>query len=511
VSGDLTVTDDLILNNNYGGIRWEVVEAPDNTWSASVSSCGTSCSSLGTGNYTYQVSFITANGETNVIMGNREQVTTTAGSDQQVTITLPTCNDSRIIGRKIYRTVVNETAEWRKALYLATVNDCTTTTYVDTASDASLSSPYQPYVNTTSKWLVDGDGNRMFYWGTQGLHSNFFIGWNAGNTTITGYANQMWGSKAGMNITNGDSNIGIGDQAMLNLTTSADSTAVGALACHNLTTGIDNVCIGSTTNAGTTGSGNTSVGAYSGASLSTGGSNTAIGHYALNAQDTESYETAIGKGALQTITSGGGRNTAVGSFSGKNLVDGTGNIFLGYQAGSALTQAGSGTLSNNIIIGTYACSASGTLCNPTTMSDILWIDGSNNDPPLIYGEFDTRRMVVYGLLSTGNETTTLAAGADKLNPSYGSITVTADSGGNTIYGIKSTAPAAGTKLTIIFNSSGGTLTIPDDPNCDDAGGPKTQYYVSVQLTADWIPNSTNDTLTLMSNGTCWIEVSRSDN
>jgi hypothetical protein len=349
-------------------------------------------------------------------------------------------------------------------------------TYTDTTTDSSLGSSSYCYSENRSGGRFftrdgDNDGNN------DGLisigESNVVIGWNAGEVSSGHYANVLIGAYAGQHMSldpepteshNANSNTCIGGNACKQVTTGNDMTCIGANACASLT------------NVPTS--------------------------------------AAFGSGALTNLTSGNGKNVAIGNFAGAGLINGVGNVFLGHNAGRALTQPLAGSISGNIIIGTDACSldttGSGGLCDADNMSNILWIDGYNNDPPLIYGNFEYRTLSLNGLVSTGNESITLGAGDDKLNPTRGSLTVTADAGGNTIYGIKSVVPAGGTQLTLIY-AGGGTLTIPDDPNCDDAGGPKSSYYPSIQLTADWIPNSANDTLTLISNGTCWVELSRSDN
>ena len=107
--------------------------------------------SVNVGTHYYFVTYTTAIGETNA--GTNLAVTTTLGN-QTVNLTIPTSTDPRVTGRKIYRTVVGGTVDWE--YYLATVSDNTSTTYVDTIADASLTgAPGQSYrVNSTSKYLI---------------------------------------------------------------------------------------------------------------------------------------------------------------------------------------------------------------------------------------------------------------------------------------------------------------------------------------------------------------------
>jgi hypothetical protein len=110
-------------------------------------------SGLQTGVYKYAVSYLTQGGETPV--GPLASVTTTSGN-QQVTLSNipiapaqplnPGVATNTVIGRNIYRSLVNGSA----LALLATIPDNSTTTYIDNASDASLSAqPVPPSLNTS--------------------------------------------------------------------------------------------------------------------------------------------------------------------------------------------------------------------------------------------------------------------------------------------------------------------------------------------------------------------------
>ena len=130
------------------------------------------------------------------------------------------------------------------------------------------------------------------------------------------------------------------------------------LSAGNLTmTGEFNTFIGyASGNANTSGYNNAFLGAYAGNINSTGHDNTFLGH------EAGSYNTT------------GYNNTYIGSYAGYFNDSGIGNVFIGYNAGY----------------------------NETT-SNKLYIDNSDTDTPLIYGEFDTNIVTVHGNLGIGTK------------------------------------------------------------------------------------------------------------
>ena len=110
--------------------------------------------------------------------------------------------------------------------------------------------------------------------------------------------------------------------------------------------------------------------------------NIAIGGYALKTNTSGQANMAIGTYSLQNST--GDFNAAIGYGSGINTTTGNNNVFIGYSAGYNIT-----TGSNNVMIGNYA---GGT----TNVSDKLFIDNSDTDSPLIWGDFGNNRAVING-------------------------------------------------------------------------------------------------------------------
>ena len=112
---------------------------------------------LGLGVYKYALTLLTQGGETTP--GPLVQVTTTS-SNQAVNLAsiplgplaqaLPAVGTNTVIGRNIYRTLAGGST----LCLLATLADNTTTTYLDTASDASLANmPQPPLINTSGIML----------------------------------------------------------------------------------------------------------------------------------------------------------------------------------------------------------------------------------------------------------------------------------------------------------------------------------------------------------------------
>ena len=117
----------------------------------------------------------------------------------------------------------------------------------------------------------------------------------------------------------------------------------------------------------TTGSSNTFVGHAAGRNNVTGSSNAFLGQSA-GYSNTGSSNTSLGYTAGYSNTTGN-RNTFVGYAAGLNNATGSGNVFLGRSAG--YYEAG---------------------------SDRLYIANSNTTTPLIYGEFDTPKVILNGNL-----------------------------------------------------------------------------------------------------------------
>lgn len=92
----------------------------------------TATGSLGAGAYRYKITYVTAFGETAAGTASNS-VTPGAGGSAQLT-GIPTWSDKNVLSRNIYRTASGGSTY----ALLASINDNTTTTYIDTVADASL-------------------------------------------------------------------------------------------------------------------------------------------------------------------------------------------------------------------------------------------------------------------------------------------------------------------------------------------------------------------------------------
>jgi trimeric autotransporter adhesin len=129
---------------------------------------------------------------------------------------------------------------------------------------------------------------------------------------------------------------------------------------------------------------NTFVGVNAGYHNSAGIHNTAIGVNA-GVNNTASDNTFLG------FESGynnyeGHQNTYVGSDAGYTNIGGASNTYIGYKAGYYNTGG------SNVFIGNNAGAGTGSY----STSNKLYIANSNTTTPLIYGEFDTSKIIING-------------------------------------------------------------------------------------------------------------------
>ena len=144
--------------------------------------------------------------------------------------------------------------------------------------------------------------------------------------------------------------------------TGTHCTAVGHNTLTNNSTGSRNTAIGADAlQSITTGSFNTALGNRALASATNSSANVAVGYEALGASVLNKYpNVAVGYQALQFLNdSNHGANVAVGYQSLGKLINGTGNVAIGFKADGGNQDIGGAMLgnttgSNNIIIGNQA-------------------------------------------------------------------------------------------------------------------------------------------------------------
>jgi hypothetical protein len=264
-----------------------------------------------------------------------------------------------------------------------------------------------------------------------GSISNTFLGYNAGNLSMTGGLNTAAGSQTLQSNTTGCCNTASGANALISNNTGSANTAMGEGSLYTNSTGNNNTAIGryalisNTTGSAntatgsnalqnnTTGFDNTAVGTEALFSnigggvpgLPTGISNTAVGRSALRANTTGKDNTAVGTEALFSNTTdgllAGWENTAVGRSALRANTTGVGNIASGFFAllsnttGNYNTASGRNALQNNTTGGGNTASGLVALVNNTT---------GNNNTASGSGALETN--------TTGVRNTAIGAGAD---------------------------------------------------------------------------------------------------
>ena len=230
----------------------------------------------------------------------------------------------------------------------------------------------------TGLLIYQTDGSPGFYFyngsswvvvGSESMSINDLSDGKAGGNSV------FLGSGAGA-VDNGSNNynVGVGNDALNKNTTGLCNTAIGMSSLYSNTGGRYNIAIGKTSlYNSTTGNFNVAVGSESLKYNTTGCSNTTIGDMSLYSSTTGNYNAAVGAEALFINTSGG-HNTAIGSLAGYSN-NGSGNVFLGYQAGK-----------------------------DESNSNKLYIENSESGSPLIYGEFDNNLLKFNGSLELANGT-----------------------------------------------------------------------------------------------------------
>jgi trimeric autotransporter adhesin len=245
--------------------------------------------------------------------------------------------------------------------------------------------------NNTSGVYNSFFGDSTGYMNSTG-YDNTFIGGKAGysNTTSwfntfvgamtgyynTGYYNTALGAKAFYSNTSGTANVALGNRTLSSNTTGGSNTATGESALYLNTTGNSNVANGQDAlYSNINGYSNTAVGVNSLYTNSSGYGNSAFGMAAMINNKRGYYNTAVGTQALSLDSTGnyntilgyyalvgnrnGSNNTSIGALTG-NANKGSGNVFIGYQAGFWETGSRKFYLADTLL-----------------------------NPPLIYGDFST--------------------------------------------------------------------------------------------------------------------------
>lgn len=343
-------TDDFSKTFNiYGNVNFTIQDSSGTIASLANDGAG----NLGNGKYRYAIIFVTDEGETGGYSPDRSNVVeivdnTTNG---KVLLTNIPLGNSYTTARKIYRTVVN--GNQSLLYYLDTINDNTTTEYLDNIADSGLKTSdgwYRKPDETTGGFYLNGKKSletsefNTFFGNLAGGritsgHSSTFIGAQAGRDTTTGQSNNFIGYSSGVTITTGSNNNFMGYASGYFLRNCFSNVAIGdtALRAANILDNVSyNTCLGTQTlyNFKYAPRHNIAIGYRCGRGI--GQTGTAIGNIligsdtAYNTLDNGNYNILIGHGVYTPTTSTsnylniGGLIT--GNMSGSKYLSVDGNV-----------------------------------------------------------------------------------------------------------------------------------------------------------------------------------------
>lgn len=283
--------------------------------------------------------------------------------------------------------------------YLGTLSGSSNTngdenTYVGNSSGENSTASYNTFAGSHSGHMTTSGALNTFIGGKCGYGNltgerNTYIGYASGHNGQSGHRNAFFGFESGFNAT-GINNVLMGYQA-----------GYGASGNHNVMIGYESGL------AEGTGAQNTFVGYQSGRLNTSGEQNTFIGSRSGSRNTSGGYNTFIGResGTMNTF---GYFNTFSGFQSGSANDNGGHNAFYGYQSGFAVTSGignvfvGSTTghdadISNSVLIGFGAG-------YHAQRDNVLYVDNTGTEEPLIYGQFDTDTLTVHGRMGIGTKT-----------------------------------------------------------------------------------------------------------
>ena len=228
------------------------------------------------------------------------------------------------------------------------------------AAEAGSTTFTLPAADGTSGQVLSTNGSGTLTWATAGGASAL----TDLSDVITDNSSVFLGTNSGASDDGSNANTAVGIDAMKFITTGVQNTVVGRSALNTATSGRDNAVLGT---------------------------------YALYSTTTGEHNNALGSYALQYNTIGN-RNIGVGFEADRYNQEGENNTIIGHQAG----RVGSNhNKSNCVIIGAYAgygstATGSGNIFmgymagTNESGSNKLYIENSNADKTgaLIYGEFD---------------------------------------------------------------------------------------------------------------------------
>ncbi len=310
------------------------------------------------------------------------QIITTAGNNTVNLSSIPVSSDVNCVKRRIYRTkVANPTYYF---FLVTTINDNTTTTYTDSASDASLGATIALYTNATTPNTTGGilKVNNAQIAFVNGI--NTYLGSNAGGTSQSVFSNTAIGTNALKSISGlANANTAVGYNAGFASNTTY-ATMVGASAGYNAGAGLVAMGYGAMMNA---------TGAY----------NTGLGYMVgympngvlANASAAVTYQTLLGYRAGQASATQRNYLTAIGA----DAVGDQNNL---------LVLGGTGAASAQVVI--QGTTASGNLDVQQSTTGFGTVSNSAGGTAVTgAGTYFTNTFKIGDTITIGGETRTISA------------------------------------------------------------------------------------------------------
>lgn len=362
--------------------------------------------------------------------------------------------------------------------------------------------------------------------------TNTAIGYNSMTATTTGNQNVAVGYNSMVSNLSGSNNVVMGYVAMGASTSGSQNVAIGQGSLAGTTNTSNNTAVGHQALYNSNGNNNTSLGYQAGLSNTTGANNLFLGYNADASVNSLTNATAIGYNSIvsqsNALILGNGANVGIGtslptfdlSFGGdagrdigmvRNTVANTAGNFLRIEAGGATvasTNRVGGTLNlasgistgNSGSIINFLTATPGTIGTTDNLQSIKMTINGNGDVGVGVTTPQTKLDVNGDVsLRTG---ATIALGASftidlTVNP-YTYLRLSCGANVTSFGGTSITGGSVIGQILILENTSNTTITFVDNSNVQLNGN--VGYVMGVF-----------DTLTLLWNGTDWIEIARSNN
>lgn len=279
-----------------GSINYVGSMKPVNTMSAALAGVA---GNIDNGTHRYRVSYYTDLGETQLSTLTTNITITDKTSNGQINLTnIPVSTDTKVTGRRIYRTLANTTASY---YLLVDIPNNTSTTYTDNIADSDLGDYDNSNRDNTTRGRIRIDGNQVAFFGDYNTGLGLSSLGNGAN--IPGYYNFALGNFALYNLVNGVQNSAIGAFAGVNIVDGTSNMLAGFNSGRTMVSTIGSTFYGVNSGFKATGNYNTiygfdagyRLGASDAWALTTGSYDLFIGYEAgLGSATQRNYASAIG-------------------------------------------------------------------------------------------------------------------------------------------------------------------------------------------------------------------------